>query len=123
MQIIRFDRHNGALRVEVRAGWANPGAYDLILWEADSNARVMEEAGNFLNTADDSYTLPGPASAQDGRIVEAFVTLTPVDEHGRYSASMRVSQGAQLLGDVSVSGESSEHTVMLDLFARLEAIA
>ena len=57
-----------------------------------------------------------------GRIVEACVTITPVDEEGRYSASMRVSQGGQLLGDVTVSGESSEHTVMLDLFARLEAL-
>jgi len=122
MQIIRFAPHAGALRVEVLAGWANPGAYDLILWEANSNARVLEEAGNFLNTADDSYTLPGPTIAQDGRIVEAFVTITPVDEEGRYSASMRVSQGGQLLGDVTVSGESSEHTVMLDLFARLEAL-
>ena len=122
METIPFARQGGPLHVEIRSGWANPGAYDFILWEADSNAQVMTQAGNFLNSADDRYQLPGAAAAQHGRIAEAFVTITPVDELGRYFAALLVSQDGHVIGEVSASGESTQHSVTLDLFARLEAV-
>lgn len=121
MQTIRFEKTGGPVRVDVRSGWANPGAYELIIWAANSNKKVKQMAGNFLNADDDRYDLPGLAAVQDGRIVEAFVSIAPLSEDGRYFASLLFSQDGRILADVSFGGTTKEHTVTLDLFARLEA--
>lgn len=123
MQTVPFDRAGGPLFAELRSGFANPGSYTLILWERDSNEKAMpDRTGNFINCDDDVYRLDGESPApNDGRIVEAFVTVSPPPGERRYAVTLRILQNDHLLGDVSYSGETDLPTVTIDLFARLAA--
>ena len=119
MKTIRFDGDGGDLFADVRSGFANPGSYTLILWAKDTNDRVMERSGNFINADDDVYRLEGDAAANDGRIVEAFITVSPPKGATEYFVSLRVVQDQQLLDEISFAGETDQPTITIDLFARL----
>jgi hypothetical protein len=122
MDTITFDAAGGTLFAEVRAGFANPGSYTLTLWEKNSNSKAMpDREGNFINSDDDKYPLPTPVSQNDGRIVETFVTLSPPAGSKKYVATLTISQGSTVLGEVSVPGETDDPSVTLDLFAKLKA--
>ena len=121
MDTIFFDPKGETLVAEVRSGFANPGSYSLILWEKNSNKKAMPDRfGNFINADDDRHALPKPLSSNDGRIVESFVVVSPPKGSKDYFASLRVLQGTQVLGDISVSGQSDNPTVTIDLFALLQ---
>lgn len=120
METIRFNRDGGPLFAEVRSGFGHPGAYTLILWEKASNAKAMEDKfGNFMNTNDDWYELPGSAAAHDGRIVEAFVTVAPPRGEREYFVALRISQDDVLLRELSFSGSTDMQSITIDLFAQL----
>jgi hypothetical protein len=122
METILFDRKGDALVAEVRSGFANPGSYALILWEKNSNAKAMPDRfGNFINADDDTHMLPKPLASNDGRIIESFVVVSPPKGSKDYFASLRIFQGTRILGDISLSGQSNDPTVTLDLFALLQA--
>jgi hypothetical protein len=121
MKTVLFDGEGGPISAEVRCGFANPGSYVLRLWEKDSNRKAMPDVeGNFINADDDRHDLPDPARLNDGRIVETFVTMSPLPGTKQFFASLRIIQDNRLLADVSVPGETDQHSVTVDLFVKLE---
>jgi hypothetical protein len=122
MDTIQFDSEGGPLFADIRSGFANPGSYTLTLWKRNSNQKAMKDVeGNFINADDDRHELAGAAADNDGRIVECFVTVTPLGNPKQFFASMRIIQDDAVLGDISVADETTSHTVTVDLFALLEA--
>ncbi|GIV61410.1 MAG: hypothetical protein KatS3mg044_0276 [Rhodothermaceae bacterium] len=122
MDHITFDPEGGVLLAEVRAGFAQPGAYEFRLWEADASVVVLRRHGDF--TGDDVYALPEPVGSNHRRIVQAIVTVAPLPPERRYRATLRIRQDDQVLGEVAVpadpgGGITEEPTVTLNLFARL----
>ena len=121
MRTVTFSAQGGSLFAEVRSGHANPGAYTLLLWEKNSNDRAMpDRRGNFINTDDDIYELPGAAAENDGRIVESFITVSPPKPgDGQYYVAVRIIQDQVLLDEISYAGRTDDPTVTIDLYALL----
>jgi hypothetical protein len=120
--VARFDPAGGVISARVSCGFAQPGAYTLFLWEANKNKIVMERPGNFLNSDDDEYPLPTPNSVNQGRYVQALVTvaITPPELH--YAVAVTVLQdGNNLATELrSGSGEPGD-AITRTLWIRLEA--
>lgn len=121
MQTIEFNNEGGPIYVEVRCGYAQPGAYDLRLWEADVNEIVMKEEGNFINPDDDSYPLPIPNKKNNCRIVDCLATVTITPPIKDYQVDLRIHQDGSELGIETVSGQSDGPTVTVRLFMQLES--
>lgn len=122
MKTIQFDPNGGALSANVRSGFANPGAYTLMLWEKSSSAKAQpDRVGDFIDDTNDTHALAGSAADNDGRIVESIVTLSPPPGTTQYAVTLRILQDGALLDDVSFSGETQQPSVTVDLFARLAA--
>jgi hypothetical protein len=106
------------------SGFAQPGSYQLQLWEAGRNQVVMNQRGNFINDADDAYTLPDPVALHDGRILQTFIILTILDPQ-KYFVSLKVTQDGQVLGSVDVPaegpGKTDSHTLFFNLMITLKA--
>ena len=126
MKTIEFNKDGGPLVAEVTSGFAQPGSYQLQLWEAGLNQVVMSERGNFINDDDDAYAMPTPTESNDGRILQSFIILTILDPK-QYFVSLKVSQDGQELDSVDVpedgSGETDSHTLFFNLLATLKAKA
>lgn len=124
METITFNTEGGPLVAEVSSGFAQPGFYVLQLWNAGVNQVVMREQGNFINDDDDAYTLPTPNELNDGRVIQAVVTLTilPLADSGdpQYNVTLTLSQDGAELGKVSVSNTTTQHTVLVNVFATLQ---
>jgi hypothetical protein len=75
MQTARFTSDGGVLSAEVVLSEKRDGSYDLRLWHKDLNKIIKEWFGHFRNTDDDRYDLPNPPRVNDGRSVEALVTI------------------------------------------------
>ncbi len=119
MKKIKFNKDGGKLSVEVICGYAQPGSYDLILWEPLENKKVKEWSGNFINTQDDRYDLPQPLKDNHERIVECFVTVAILPPMKNYYVELKVMQDGTVVGTEFVSGESDQPAVTVDLFFRL----
>ena len=126
MKTITFNKEGGPLVAEVTSGYAQPGSYQLQLFEAGRNQVVMSEKGNFVNDAKDTYTLPSPTASNDGRLLQAFIILTILDPN-KYLLTLKVSQDGQEVGSVVVPeggpGESDSHSLFFNLMATLQAKA
>ena len=96
---IPFNPEGGPVEVEVISGFAQPGSYTFLLWKAGSNSVLWRQEGNFLNPADDRYTLPGGADEQAGRIVECITTLVLVPPLLDWSVTIRYYQGGVQIGE------------------------
>lgn len=121
MKIVKFKKDGGPIFAEVTCGYAQPGAYTLLLWEADENTIVMEKKGNFINADDDSYELPGPNEDNDGRILDCLSTVVITPPIKDYKIDLKVSQDNEALGKETASGQSDLPTVSVELFIKLEA--
>jgi hypothetical protein len=120
VQVARFNPQGGPIRARVSCGFAQPGAYDVFLWEAGKNEIVMEKKGNFLNADDDEYDLPGSNAKHDGRHVQALVTvaITPPELH--YAVALSVSQdGATLATDLKSGLGQAGDAITRTLWVRL----
>ncbi|MEO8448435.1 MAG: hypothetical protein ABI647_01520 [Gemmatimonadota bacterium] len=108
----RFDPAGGPLSAQVSSGFAQPGSYTLFLWELNENTIVMEKAGNFLNSDDDEYQLPGTNAQQDGRYAQALVTvaITPPELH--YAVALSVIQDGKTLATDLKSGTGTAGDVI-----------
>jgi len=119
MKTIHFNPEGGPLSVEVRAGFAQPGSYALMLWEANQNAVVWQRRGNFINTDDDLYPLPGPAAVHHNRLLDCLATFTITPPIDRYRLQVIVFQeGAELGMDVR-EGKSDLPTLTVEIFVQL----
>ncbi len=120
--VARFDPEGGPLSARVSSGFAQPGSYDLILWEAGVNRIVMERQGNFLNADDDEYELPGENSEQEGRFVQALVTVAITPPGRNYSVRVTVLQDQQVLAVDAKEGTAAPgDAVTRTLWVKLES--
>ena len=120
MQTITFNKEGGPIIAEVTSGFAQPGAYGLKLWEKGLNQVVMRQEGNFINADDDSYPLPEPNEHNDGRIIQSVFSLTILPPITQYNVTLKISQDGKELGSVSVEKQTSQPSVILNLFATLK---
>ena len=115
-----FDKDKGPIVAEVTSGFAQPGSYTLLLWEANQNKVIMEEKGNFINPDDDFYNLPTPNEVNDGRIVECISTIAITPPLNEYLVTLKISQDGVVLGLDSATGTSNSPTVTVDLYVLLK---
>lgn len=121
MDTAQFDVTGGPIIAEVRSGFAQPGSYGLLLWEADSNVVVMEAKGNFLNDADDAHALPKPNQHNHRRIVQCLATLAITPPIKDYQVDLVIMQDGNVLGGASDSGSNASGVVNVTLFVQLIA--
>ena len=119
MLTIQFAKEGGPVVAEVTCGQAQEGSYNLLLWEADRNLIVKQYPGNFINPDDDSYDLPTPNQANDGRILECLTTVVVTPPIKKYAVSLTLSQDGRRLGVVKAAGETDQPSQIVDLFAQL----
>ena len=114
MKTIEFNKDGGPLIAEVTAGFAQQGTYVLRLLEKDLS-RKMLVSGDFKNNDDDTYTLPSPASSNDGRILHCMIILTIFDPP-KYHVSLKVFQDGLELDSVDDpevgSGETDQERLL-----------
>lgn len=120
MQTAKFKKGGGAIMVEIRGGYAQPGSYSLFLWEANVNKVVFEARGNFINTDDDKYSLPKPNESNDGRIIDVVITFVLTPPINNYYAEVIVSQDGNVIGKDFQGGTSTDQTLSLKLLVKLE---
>lgn len=104
--------------MEILSGFAQPGAYQLFLWEANRNSNNQVGQGNFINTEDDVFSLAA-SPAQDGRILQCIATVNPFEASGEFAVTMRVSQDGAMLASDTVQGQAPLPTVTLQIFVQL----
>ncbi len=121
LEKIKFKKEGGVISAEIRSGYTQPGSYTFILWEANANKIVMEKRGNFINSDDDSYPLPTLNATNHERIAECIATVAIIPDIKSYRIDLLISQDGDELGRVFKEGESDGPTVMVDVFAQLEA--
>jgi len=121
MKTAKFNKNGGTIIAEITCGYAQPGAYTLLLWEANENKIVMEKKGNFINPDDDSYELPLPSKDNDGRLVDCLITIVITPPIKDYQADLTISQDENILGSETASGQSDGATVTVELFVKLES--
>jgi len=119
VQTIQFAKEGGPVVAEVTCGQAQEGSYNLLLWEAERNLIVKQYPGNFMNPDDDSYDLPTPNQANDGRILECLTTVVITPPIKKYAVSLTLSQDGRRLGVVKAAGETDQPSQTVDLFAQL----
>jgi hypothetical protein len=119
MTTAEFRAGGPPISVTIRCGFADPGAYELFLWDADRNRRVQLGAGNFINSDDDTFTIASDAG-QNGKILQCVATVNPLDDNGQFGVGMIVEQDGTQLADEEVSGKSKLPTVTLALFVQLQ---
>ena len=110
------------LFAEITSGFAQPGSYRLLLWESGVNQIAFDKPGNFLNSDDDKYALPGNTAAQNGRILDAIVTLRITPPIDSYRTELIVYQGNRVLGRDRIEAKSSAITVSTELFILLKGV-
>lgn len=121
MQTVTFNPGGGPLVADIRCGFAQPGAYTLLLWESNQNLVVMEKRGNFINADDDAYELPTPTAQNDGRLAECIATVVVTPPIKDYVVSLVISQDGRELGADTATGQSDGGVVPIDLFVNLRA--
>ncbi|HYW11915.1 MAG TPA: hypothetical protein VE871_08160 [Longimicrobium sp.] len=121
MNTVRFDVQGGPVIAEVRSGFAQPGSYTVLLWEADANLVVMRRDGNYINTADDAYPLPTPNQHNHRRMVECISTVVITPPVIDYRIDLVIMQDGRDIGGDSAAGSNASGAVTVDLFVELQA--
>jgi hypothetical protein len=121
MKIVKFNKSGGPIKAKVTCGHAQPGAYTLLLWEADKNRIVMEKKGNFINPDDDSYKLPIPNKGNNGRIIDCLSTVVITPPIQDYKIGLQITQDDKVLEEEIVSGRSEQLTISVEMFLKLLA--
>jgi hypothetical protein len=119
MKTATFNPSGGPIIAEIRSGFAQPGSYTLLLWEAGANVVVMRRDGNFINSADDSYRLPQPNEHNHQRLVQGIATIAIVPPLTDYQVDLIVSQDGHVLGGDTARGSNASGGVPVTLFVQL----
>jgi hypothetical protein len=121
MSVARFDPGGGPIKVAVSCVPSRNGSYTIILWEANANEVVKKYPGNFLNTADDEYSLDRPNSAHEGRLLEGMIVVAIPPGVGPSTVSMAVTQDSVELAKESGSVAPGSTGQLVDLFIELQS--
>ncbi len=121
METARYDAAGGPIRIEIASGFAQPGAYQLFIWEANRNSNSQLGQGNFISSEDDVFQLSA-SPAQNGRILQCIATVNPVGDGGRFAVTMDVEQDGRRLASDTVAGQAPLPTVTLQVFIQLEEV-
>jgi hypothetical protein len=91
---IRFDKGGGPITVEITFGYAQVGAYTLVLWDATGTGKRKLGEGVNTDLIPDVYVLPQPNVENDGRLLDSVATvIAPNPQPGeRYRVDMIVRQ-------------------------------
>lgn len=119
METVRFKKSGGPITVNINCGYAQPGSYVLILWEANSNSVVFKKEGNFINDEDDVFVLPTPINKNDGRILDLGAKLMIIPSITDYHVEINITQDGNTIGNLSQTGNSTGQFVTVQIFAQL----
>jgi hypothetical protein len=115
----RFNPQGGPIVAAVTCVPRRDGSYTLTLWNHNENAFGLRVSGNFINTADDSFTMSTPNSQHNGRLLEVIATVAVPPGTGGSDVCLIVLQdGAELARDCSPIPPNSP-AGMADLFVEL----
>lgn len=121
METARFNAAGGPIRIEITSGFAQPGTYQVFIWEANRNSNSQLGQGNFISSEDDVFQLSA-SPAQDGRILHCIATVNPLGDGGQFAVTMDVEQDGARLASDTVAGQASLPTVTLQIFIQLEQV-
>ena len=114
---VTFDKNGAELRVEIRIGHAQAGAYKLKLW--DGNKVIHRWEGLFDDPKADNYVLPGKAAEHEGRLLQCRFGVDLIPPIKQYALLMTLWQGDVRIGVLSQSGETDAPEITRSLKARL----
>jgi hypothetical protein len=113
-----YSSSGGPLTAEVTCAPKRDGSYSLTLWKADENAFAKRWEGNFINTDDDSFKLPGALASQDGRLVEAMCVIAVPHGASRTKATLVIRQDDHELARIAKVVPPGPGS-LVDLFVQL----
>lgn len=118
---IRFNKNGGPITVEIPFGYAQAGAYTLVLWDATGSKKQQIGEGVNTDQIPDLYTLPQPNSNNDGCILDCVATVVaPNPRPGeQFRVDMIVRQDGQELGREFDEGPIDGKSVSTRLAAKL----
>ena len=119
MEIAKFKKEGGDIYFEVKSGYAQPGSYSVFIWEEKENRIIKKYEGNFINTEDDKYKLPSPASENNGRIIDVGVVFIMVPPIKNYSTELLVTQSGNRIGFDKETGETNDRSKFVKLMVQL----
>ncbi|WP_296620936.1 hypothetical protein [Marivirga sp.] len=124
MKTIEFNPNGEALKVSFKFSGFLLASYTYTLWEAESNHKVVYEKGNNQNPQDDTYQLPMPLKANDGRLIQLrteFIAQDPSNVKN-YTISAEVYQGSNLLGSAKDEGGNTGSAQSSLIFIKMETL-
>jgi hypothetical protein len=117
MKSVKFRANGGKIIASVRCEPKRDGAYDLKLWEVNTNGIVPPSPwhGNFINVDDDDFALPRPNSANDGRMLQCLVVVAVPPTAKPSTVSLIVTQDDKELGreEKEAPPDSADQTINL----------
>lgn len=118
---IRFNCNGGPVSVEITFGFAQVGAYTLVIWNPAGTAKRMLGEGVNTDQVPDVYTLPQPITGDNGSIVDCVATILAANpglgEH--YSVDMIVRQDGAECGREHDEGSLGSKSLSTRLAAKL----
>lgn len=120
---IKFKKDGGPLTVEISFGFAQVGAYNLVLWNAAGDDK--KELGEGVNTdlVPDTYVLPKPVKTNANKILDCVATIIAPNPKPmeKYRADMIVYQDGKECGREFDEGPLDRKSVSTRLAAQLVA--
>jgi len=97
---IPFQKSGGPITVEIAFGFAQVGAYNLVLWDATGNGKHQIGEGMNTDTIPDIYLLPQPNVQNEKRLLDCVATIiAPNPKPGeQYRVDMIVRQDGNECG-------------------------
>lgn len=113
----------GPVTVEILFGFAQVGAYNLLLWNKTGNASKKLGEGVNTDNVPDQFDLPKPTKNNVGKILDCLATvITPTVQAGnRYRVDMIVRQDGQERGREFDEGPINARSLTTRLAAELSA--
>lgn len=118
---IHFRKDGPPVTVEIQFGYAQVGAYNLILWDATGSGKRKLGEGINTDLIPDIYTLPQPNSENDKRILDCLATIIAPDPKPgeRYRVDMIVRQDSKLCGQEYDEGVIDKKSITTRLAVEL----
>lgn len=122
MKKATFDPTGGRIIASLKCQPRRDGSYELRLWEADANAFVKPSPwhGNFVNTDDDDYPMPGPLARNDGRQLQCIAVVAVPPGAKPVAVTLIVTQDDEELARNSAVIPSDSPIGMATLWIQLQ---